>query len=465
MSYEEEFDRLMRDKAGEMQYAFEEAHWQKASELISRSRGGAIRFKALVIGGAVVVGLGISVLIYTNALPEEKTQVATTVTLPPQAQQQIDVPTSPAAEVNPAPSQAETVASASKSSGAPLVSAVAPVPVEALPPATVETESPAATAKMSSADDAGITASTEQTSGAGNIDISRVNKKESGTSTPPEQTPVSSTGAEFLPSPDNAEAHSENTTALAEVSTEQLQGRSLFLAYHSTDLDVIVRPVTEVTMKDDDYYKAGKKPRVFYADLIGGGAYNLGWEKRGKQDGKGLNWYGGINAGVFICRRLSIGTGFQAFNLANITQPFHVVRATDYDFASATSKTVITCSQLQYFGVPLKFTWHSEGAELSFGILGAQLWRAHNTLESTVTRDASVIASDKSTNHNLYEGMTQQVLMLNAGCSVNLSRRLFVGAELIYGLTDLYSGSSYYASGREVPAAIRLGITYRLMEK
>src|SRR5690606_34686203 len=75
MSYEEEFDRIIREKVEQQHYPFEESSWTKASKLISQSRRGGWNFKWIAMSGAALMIAGTGYFVLPGALVSEHTQV------------------------------------------------------------------------------------------------------------------------------------------------------------------------------------------------------------------------------------------------------------------------------------------------------------------------------------------------------------------------------------------------------
>src|SRR5436190_17656046 len=79
MSYEEEFDKIIRQKAGETDYPFDENNWVKTSQMIDAERSAARKlfWKKFYLPAAVVGGFAVTALLtYGIVSSQGKEQVA-----------------------------------------------------------------------------------------------------------------------------------------------------------------------------------------------------------------------------------------------------------------------------------------------------------------------------------------------------------------------------------------------------
>ena len=466
MSYEEEFDRKMREKAEELEYPFNEAHWEKASQLIKESRRGTGSLKRLFIGSAIVVAAasaGLLVFNHTNA--EDSTVLVN------------HNPSASISSVEPFKTESTlqadeitaggAVSKASNQMASGYLSEPAPEKVAARtegiakrqansgpggPVSRLDAKARVAKAVTLSAAQKGM-AETTVVRKAGQV---KKNASDNSTEEAVPSAPIWSDEQNKAVLPLTAEANDQNTCV-------RLTAKSLYLNAVLSDPEIIQAPLNEIR-RDDDYHN--EEPlRIFFMELDGGGAFQNGWQVHGTDDGRGLGWYGGINLGFYLGKKLTITSGIQAFDQANISSPFYTATSKEFDFGSTGSNTVITTENLRYLALPLRFGYHfGNGNSLSIGALGARLLNASNTVQTNVVQDNSITAQNSETNNLVYEGMTQNLFFLTAGYNIKLGNRLGVGAELVYGLNSVFGAGTYNG----VPArstSLRLGLTYTIFQR
>jgi hypothetical protein len=225
-------------------------------------------------------------------------------------------------------------------------------------------------------------------------------------------------------------------------------------------------PVTGVSemKKDDDYYEP-KSRKTHLLELAAGAVFLNGWNTLDGKDGDGFNWYAGINYGLFISRRVMVGTGLNLYNIANISQPFHAATGMEYGFSSVSSQTLVTARTLYYAGIPLAVYYHiNKNNRVGAGINASMLVGSNNTVNSYKVQDGSSTLQASSRNYGRYEGIGATSLLLTASYATRISSRFAISAEAVYGLTDLFNNTDY-KKDLESLAGIRVGIHYTILEK
>ncbi len=162
---------------------------------------------------------------------------------------------------------------------------------------------------------------------------------------------------------------------------EQLNAVYSMLPFEVIESDLMPTPFTVLSRYDDDYFKNKKTPKTHYMNVELGGNYLLGWNAQNGKDGKGLNWFAGVNYGRYLSRKISISLGLQAYNIAHITQPFYFATSKEYGFGSKNIYTRVTSNQLYYIAVPLKFNYAVNSTNvIGFGVNAGYLVSANNTI-------------------------------------------------------------------------------------
>jgi hypothetical protein len=462
MSYEEEFDKLMREKAEGLDFPFDESHWEKASKIITRHRSAGRTTAYKIAAGIVAVGglITILVIVSPDAVRPESPKVAS-----------IEADNTRA--VQPAVfSEAKTTENKKENNSLQ--------PVNENPSAnSVDAEytkmtsgSAVVSMKVKSASPSAKSAAPNEASAAGAVGMSTTDDNDH---TPPvENNKLISVPAPVVVQQNEPSAGEVNASQSAEVTgsenavsaneqAETLVGKFVFLENNARQQEIIVQRV--VPVKSPDYFKKSSKAIKFYLDAYAGGAYQNGWEKDGKTDGAGGSWYGGLSAGYFLNKKISVGSGLQAFNIGNISQPFYSVYSTSYDFTSVTTKTVINCTNMIYLAVPLQFSYHfANNNSFRLGVYASQLLFASTKVESSTILDNEEINKSTTTTNAIYDGMTQQLFVASAAYNMKVGKRVYVNAELVYGLNTIYSSAAYGGVAAR-PAALRLGVAYRMIER
>lgn len=437
MSYEEEFDSIMRAKSEEMEYSFEEAHWQKASQLITRHRtGGREVIRSLAWSAAVVVAGGVATLLwFSPGMTDPAKAVASATSGETVVRAEVAL-------------SDDIGVKAQLHEGARSAVAVAPVSGGE----TGEQVNAAVTSGNSLASkDASGRAETKQRNSRDNVNGMNMPASEAGHQQ-----------KEIQPANPVAEFNPVDFTA-AGLKVELLAAKQLPL---DEDQPIRHARLTNIrTLGSNDDYVAKKRTAAMFLDVEAGGAFWTGWQSDGSHNGRGINWFAGADVGRKLGKHWQVSAGLQVFNFAHLDAPFYSAGAISYGFGSVTNNTVITTEEMRYFGLPVRVGYtFAGGGQLRAGIIGAQLWHATNRLETNTARNSEMVESNTDRNHKLYDGMNQQLFMLTAGYGVRLSERVFAGVDVVYGLTDLFSERTYLRRV-ERPLMIRAGIKYRIAGK
>ncbi|WP_317896903.1 hypothetical protein [Aurantibacillus circumpalustris] len=240
-----------------------------------------------------------------------------------------------------------------------------------------------------------------------------------------------------------------------------------FIPLEQNESDLVSTPFTFLKRYDDDYYEKNIKRKIHYFNLEAGAAYLLGWKAKEGSDGQGFNWFAGVNYGRYLTNKTSISFGIQAYSITNIKQPFYQIAQKEYGFGSVSIYTKITTSQLYYIAVPLKFNYHINATnEVGLGLNAAYLISAKSNKSKYYVLDGEEksIGSDNGNSNSIYEGTNTINLMLTAQYKATLSKRLGLSLELNYGITDIFKNMGDIKTS-ETPVGIRLGLNYTLFDK
>ncbi len=215
---------------------------------------------------------------------------------------------------------------------------------------------------------------------------------------------------------------------------------------------------------EEDYHKIGKK-RLSFLNAEAGGAFMTGWDSKAGKDGRGLNWYAGVNYGKFINRKIGFSVGAQCYNIGNIKQPFYESSKSVYGLGSTSSNTVITTQSLSYFSVPVKFYYAIKPAhQVGVGVNSSFLFSSNNIIETYRLTDNIRSNESKVKTSGIYEGVRLNNILVSAFYKVKINKRMFVNAEAVYGLRDIFKNTNTN-NYIQKPLGFRLGLQYTLFEK
>lgn len=219
---------------------------------------------------------------------------------------------------------------------------------------------------------------------------------------------------------------------------------------------------TNIQTFDKDYFKLKSKTHFLEAEF--GMTYLNGWSTGNGSDGKGFDYYGGLNYGIYFQKKYSISIGLQAYNIAHISDPYYQASHKDYDFGSITVYTVVACNQMYFASLPIRLNYqiNSKNA-FGLGINLATLVSSQINSESYYYLDNQKVITSASSEKGLFKGISNYNCMLTAHYERNLGSRLGVRAEFVYGLNDLFSNSKE-SNLFENTVGLRFGIKYKLFD-
>lgn len=518
MSFEEEFDSIIKRKAEAENYAFDESNWEKASRVLDAEKNvlRAAKMKKFYFASAFVIITGAAGLLTFNYLKpasDNSGQVAQAVESAVSANQTANT------ELTKVPSQSKNISEENTQNSSALVeeqNVVESITTNKATTNNLANENSDAV-KNNSVDNSiktgksDLISNTKTSKEAGTVasknagvnrDLEKSQaatpfeniKSESDKNADPinkNESPVDEKN-ESLSSPakkedvfiaDNKEEQSIknpipvtndqislNAAQAKEtvLTTDQLSTVYSSLPFEVADFDLMQTPFVYLERYDEDYYKKNQNPKAHYLNIELGGNYLLGWEAKSGKDAKGLNWYAGLNYGRYLSKKLSLSFGFQAYNIANITQPFYLVSSKEYGFGSKNIYTRVTSGQLYYVALPLKLNYHINSSNsFALGLNTAYLASANNTVEKYYVMDneeKSIGSPADSHNTGVYQGTRMLNMMLSANYRAQFGKRIGINLEFNYGLTDIFENTETIKN-KEKTMGIRLGLTYTLFDK
>ncbi|MES2678305.1 MAG: porin family protein [Bacteroidota bacterium] len=500
MSFEEEFDNIIRQKTDEAGFSFDEKNWEKMSQKLDEQRRGAgfiQRNKAYVAIVLLLVATFTTVLIYTTI---ETPDAALAVTSP------LVETVSPAN--NPGSKEpALEKPRAGETPESPVKQTVSPdpekIPVKENTNATRSQKAPA------SETDKGVTYASA-VNPPNNLRLSKQKKEndvaseismtkkakasvvnETITEKPQEpeallnkdeNTIAASTPAKIIGAspavvqPANSPVENTETgSGISDISEEakevvglnQVESLKMIntpLPLSPDEKDILPATISEPKFYDEDYYKK-EKYKTHFLNLEGGTTYLFGWQSKKGTDGKGFNWYGGINYGIYLSKKVTLSAGLQAYNISNINQAFYTTSQTEYGFSAVQNYTVITAHSLYYASLPVKFAYaFNPQNQLGLGFNMGYLVNASNTIETYNTSESGKSVPVKTKKTGAYEGIAPNNLLLSAFYKTQVSKRLALNGEFVYGLTDLFNNTPTNKN-TESAMGFKISLQYTLFDK
>lgn len=235
------------------------------------------------------------------------------------------------------------------------------------------------------------------------------------------------------------------------------------LPEHNIEGDIKNTSYDFIRIYDEDYYKT-KKRKLHYVEVEAGTAYMFGWNASNGTDAKGFNAYAGLNYGFLIKKRFSASVGAQLFNISHVKQPFFTASNVSYDFGSNGTFTTVTTNSLLYFAIPVKINYAiNKRNSIGMGVNSAFLFNGRNTIETYNMADGVKSNVKQLHNTGYYEGTNTTNVMLTASYSRAVCSRMKLNAELMMGLSDVYKNTSSNVVF-ENSKGIRVGLQYTLFK-
>lgn len=264
-------------------------------------------------------------------------------------------------------------------------------------------------------------------------------------------------------------AKQTNNTSLGETSEIKenlsnlwLPAKSLLLEMPQDNLSVDTKIELLPRYLQDDYVKKAPK---YYLNVVGGVHYAFGWETAAGKDGKGYNYFGGLEVGKYINSNLSIGAGLQYFTFTNIYQPYFASIGKGYGFGYTQSYSSVTTDRLNYLSIPLNINYTSaDGFVIGAGVTGNYLLGVHNRVDTYGISDGlkGTITSEGS--NKIYEGTKVIGMMASVRLGYTVFNRMSLFADLQYGLNDLFDAQTKKQTNERI-TGLRFGFNYTLIKK
>lgn len=491
MSFEEEFDSIIRQKADGADFPFDEKNWEKARKLLDaeREKAGMGLMAKFAIVAVLFLGLASTAWFLferSNGTPSELAATEATTNTPatgiplpsqPERNTTLTAPepaTSPSAKTPAAPEERTVPASTEKQIGisdagnTAIRTTVTPSPEKQTTQNTVVSNQhkPVITNSPVEKNNNDVLATTH-TPEPKIIPSVAANNSDTPKNPSELNAPVSKTTPVAKEEKQNEEVQPESMTAQT-ASVDQLMVESVALFIPelpvSSDPEITPAQINVLNYFDDDDYYTKEKYKKHYLNAEAGGAYLYGWAATNTRDGQGINWYGGLNYGIYLTKKSDISIGLQGYNIGNIHKAFFDESQTRYGFSSVTTRTTITTNSLYYLAVPIKFTFAvSTQHSFGFGFNAGMLLHSQNTMQTFYKSEVKTETNSVNTK-GYYEGMNPTNIMVTAFYRTRFGERLYLNGELTWSPVNIYK----YADSKVNTAntiGIRVGLQFNLFDK
>ena len=460
MSFEEEFDRIIRQKMEGNKVPFSEGDWQKASDLIEKDKlsssviSSTKRFYKMGAITFVITALTtISFLVVKDPSIEKELvsdKKETQKVIQQKSQQTLAHNSIKEVHIAKGPSKSELSDKIAATSMSGAISSKAES--TAFPVSKKNPNSKNSIVQKTTEPSSELKQTTGNTKKPFIVAAAVPNDKEESEEKPEINSEIESYDA-------GSSSISESTPI------ERLNQQPTDFRYHLNEPELIPQNGFSKRLKEEDYYKKGASKLSHFLLMEGGVNYHFGWTDLNGTDGKGLNWYAGLTYGCNFNKHLGVSIGMQAYTVEHIQTPFYTSSQKVYSFGSAQSQTVLTCNSLLYAALPLKIHYTtSSNWRFSAGVNAGVVVEAKNTVQTIQLSDGVLVASETHTESGLYSGLNTTSFLLCASVNKEITNRVEFQAEFNYGLSDLFENTSSNTN-KQLGNSIRLGLNYRLFTR
>lgn len=490
MSFEEEFDRIVRQKAEGAEFPFDEKNWEKASKMLDAERKVVwmgFSAKAYVM---ILLFLCLGTAGYFLVMGSDAKEADTSVAL--NVKQTISETSVIRSEENTEVAKSEIAIKGPNEKTIQYLSntenTIAEANTKANDKTVLTTESAKTENKITSSDFASSSLkktakantssnSTEETKRVSKPVIAVLPSQSTGSANNSftEKTTVADNMASAKSGiTTNVNDQYNSTKSDFEVNervvseNEQLEIGSLTVlipkSEPAAEPEIALAAINVLDYFDEDYYTP-ENYKKHYLDVEAGGAYLLGWKANSETDGRGFNWYAGVNYGFYVTKKASLSVGVQGYNISNIGKPFFNHTKTEYGFTSSSTQTMITAKSLYYVALPLKMAYSiNPQSQIGVGCNVGLLVSSRNVMDTYFYQ--SDVRTDKTSvnTKGFYDGMNTTNIQWSVFYKTKLTNRLHVNAEALYAPSDIYryTHSSISTANN---FGFRLGLQYTLLER
>lgn len=242
-----------------------------------------------------------------------------------------------------------------------------------------------------------------------------------------------------------------------------LASKQAVLQYQVDEREVILK-IMPLPRESEDYVSKSKN---FTYSAYAGVHYGLGWSSltSGSKEGAGINYFGGADFHYALNKKINLSAGLQYYNFSNILNPYYTAEKREYGFGYTQAFTSVTTDQLMYLAIPLKAGFEiTPIMRAGLGINSAYLLAAHTRIDTYGVADGIRAEVSSTGSKSIYEGTRSLNLMGTAFLEIRLTDYFSAFSELQYGFTDLFKNYKY-SDKRQTSSGLRLGLNYYFGKK
>ncbi len=495
------FDDLVKKKMDGMDFPFNEANWEKASQMLDATRPskrpiGKFWITTSVIGGSLLI-IGITALLWMNQTNDSTIISATTSS---ETKNMLTETTSKIPAQEATSFEDNSAKGSNSSSNAPentyvtdshnnvtntkkqnviqtltsqnLVSMAAqktaPTPLDEAKHAQPEqNNSGTATIDQSGNDKTGGTQMI-----VGSVENAKFKDKESNEQKVLIENTSKSNTSVYKPLESfSTSVSSTNTNSVSEQTSSTGNTSDVLAAEVKPDSSAATANVAlqpDTTMNDTkrrDYVKT-----KHHEITVEAGAMNsFGWKVNNIRNGNNISPIGGINYIYHFNHRSAISAGLQYNALSNLTESNVSYSVTTYDFGVNNDVTTYKVIGLQYLVMPLRYIHHiNQDNSIGVGINCMYLMNIQNKIESFTAIENNIkntsIASDNGYGYNVVNNYNAQFAI---NYQRKLSKQLGFSMEVNRNLMNVFSNYTFFGSecNTSKPITAKISLTYTLLRK
>lgn len=195
--------------------------------------------------------------------------------------------------------------------------------------------------------------------------------------------------------------------------------------------------------------------------------YGLGWSgtTKGSKEGAGTNYFGGIDVHSGLTEKIRVSAGLQYYNFSNMVDPYYVAEKKEYGFGYSQAFTSVTTDHLVFLAIPLKVSYQlTQTLNAGVGLNTGYLVAAHSRVDVYGITDGAASAVTSSGTKAIYEGTKSLNMMGSVFLNIRLTDHFSGFSELQYGFTDLFENYKH-SNKRQNSSGLRLGLNYYFGKK
>lgn len=264
----------------------------------------------------------------------------------------------------------------------------------------------------------------------------------------------------------SASTNNADTDALNQNSDSVAKTDSSETAKQSSEENAIAKVDSASTIKkDNDYVKIKHHVLNIEAGVIN----SFGWKVNGIRNGNNLSPLFGINYIYNFNPKSSVLIGAQYNSISNLTESHVSFSVTSYNFGLNNDVTTYKITNLQYIVMPVKYIYNiDESNSIGAGINTSYLLNIRNKIETNKSLESNVQETAANTDNGYgYEQVNRLNAQLALSYSRKISKKIGVNVEINKTMMNVIKDYNYFGSNNNgsKPIALKLGFTYNLINK